>query len=218
MRPRSSARCGAGVRRRLWLGLGIAALTALAACASLVEREYREKAIELMKSSFAPRGQATMDRLDQDDLQRTCSQYAGKAPPGDVAERLEKAQLATVKYPADDQLLGDWRAGEKIAQQGVGLQFSDDPRSPAGGNCYACHQLAAAEISFGTIGPSLYRFGKTRGYTDETRRYVYAKLYNAQAFNACSNMPRFGYKGILSEQQIKDVAALLLDPGSPVNQ
>ena len=42
----------------------------------------------------------------------------------------------------------------------------------------------------------MYRFGKTRGYTDETRRYVYAKLYNAQAFNACSNMPRFGYKGI----------------------
>ena len=159
-----------------------------------------------------------MDRLDQDELQKTCSRYAGKAPPADVAERLEKAQLSTIKYPADGKLLGDWRAGEKIAQQGVGLQFSDDPGSAAGGNCYACHQLTAEEISFGTIGPSLYRFGKTRGYTDETRRYVYAKVYNAQAFNACSNMPRFGYKGILSEQQIRDLAALLLDPASPVNQ
>jgi sulfur-oxidizing protein SoxX len=31
-------------------------------------------------------------------------------------------------------------------------------------------------------------------------------------------MPRFGYKGILSEAQIRDVAALLLDPDSPVNR
>ncbi|HEX5864541.1 MAG TPA: sulfur oxidation c-type cytochrome SoxX, partial [Casimicrobiaceae bacterium] len=29
---------------------------------------------------------------------------------------------------------------------------------------------------------------------------------------------RFGHKEILSEQQIKDVTALLLDPESPVNQ
>lgn len=219
MRRRSSARRRARVRRPLEIALGIVALATLAACAALAGRDdYSDRAIALMKSSFAARGQATMDRLDQDELQRTCSQYAGKAPAADVAERLEKAQLATVKYPADGKVLGDWRAGEKIAQQGVGLQFSDDPGSPTGGNCYACHQLTAAEISFGTIGPSLYRFGKTRGYTDEMRRYVYAKVYNAQAFNACSNMPRFGYKGILSEQQIKDVAALLLDPASPVNQ
>ena len=171
-----------------------------------------------MKSSFESRGQATLDRLDQDDMQRTCSRYPGKTPPADVAVRIEKAQLATVKYPADGKLLGDWRAGEKVAQTGVGLQFSDPPGSDAGGNCYACHQLTQAEISFGTIGPSLYGFGKTRGYTDEMRKYVYAKVYNSQAFNACSNMPRFGYKSILSEQQIKDVTALLLDPASPVNR
>lgn len=180
--------------------------------------EYRNRAIALMQSSFTSRGQATLDRLEQDEVQSTCSQYAGKAPPADVAERVQKSQLATVTYPADGKLLGDWRAGEKIAQQGVGLQFSDPPGSPAGGNCYACHQLSAAEISYGTIGPSLYRFGRTRGYTDETRKYVYAKVFNAQAFNACSKMPRFGYKGILTEQQIKDVTALLLDPDSPVNR
>lgn len=150
-------------------------------------------------------------------MQSTCSRYAGKAPPSDVAERLQKAQFATIKYPADGRLLGDWRAGEKVAQQGVGLQFSDKPGSPAGGNCYACHQLTQAEISYGTIGPSLYRFGKTRGYTEETRKYVYGKVYNSEAFKACSNMPRFGHNGILTEQQIKDVTALLADPDSPVN-
>jgi L-cysteine S-thiosulfotransferase len=30
-------------------------------------------------------------------------------------------------------------------------------------------------------------------------------------------MPRFGHNGILTEQQLKNVIALLLDPDSPVN-
>jgi len=47
---------------------------------------------------------------------------------------------------------------------------------------------------------------------------VYGKIYNAKAFNLCSAMPRFGHSGTLSEQQIKDLVALLLDPGSPVNK
>lgn len=44
------------------------------------------------------------------------------------------------------------------------------------------------------------------------------KVYNAQAFVACSTMPRFGHKGILTEAQIAYLVALLLDPASPVNQ
>jgi len=31
-------------------------------------------------------------------------------------------------------------------------------------------------------------------------------------------MPRLGHAGTLTEQQIKDLVALLLDPASPVNQ
>jgi sulfur-oxidizing protein SoxX len=31
-------------------------------------------------------------------------------------------------------------------------------------------------------------------------------------------MPRFGHRGILDEQQLKDLMALLFDPASPVNQ
>ena len=74
------------------------------------------------------------------------------------------------------------------------------------------------ELSYGTIGPSLYQFGKLRGYTAETQRYAYGKIYNPDAYVACSNMPRFGHNGILTEQQIKDVTALLMDPASPVNR
>jgi sulfur-oxidizing protein SoxX len=78
--------------------------------------------------------------------------------------------------------------------------------------------LAPQELSYGTIGPSLYGFGKRRGFTDATRKYAWDKIYNAEAFAACSNMPRFGQHHILTEQQIRDVVALLVDPASPVNQ
>jgi sulfur-oxidizing protein SoxX len=171
----------------------------------------------VMKASFKDRGQAKVDRLDQDETQRLCSQYPEKRPK-DVAGKIEALNMKLVKYPADGQLLGDWREGEKIAQSGVGKQFSDNPATPSGGNCYACHQLSKEEISFGNIGPSLYNYGKLRGNTDAIQKYTYGKIYNAEAYSACSNMPRFGHNGILTEQQIKHVTALLLDPGSPVNK
>jgi len=198
----------------------IALLGALlvAGCATLSDEEASRRALDMMKSSFSERGQAKLDRLDQDEAQRVCSIPPGTALPKDVAEHLEKANLASIRYPADGRLLGDWKSGERIAQSGVGMQYSDDPKRPAGANCYACHQLSKQEISFGTIGPSLYQYGKLRGTSAEIQRYTYGKIYNSNAFTACSNMPRFGHKGILTEQQMKDLTALLLDPESPVNK
>lgn len=194
----------------------IASSVLLAACASAPsDPEISALALKTMKSSFKERGQAKLDRLDQDETQRICSM----ASPGkDLLGQVEKANTASLKYPADGKLMGDWRQGERIAQSGVGKQFSDNPKVPAGGNCYACHQLSKQEISYGTIGPSLYNFGKLRGNGEAIQRYTYGKVYNPQAFTACSNMPRFGHNGILTEEQLKHVVALLLDPESPVNK
>jgi L-cysteine S-thiosulfotransferase len=199
----------------LSIAVGIAA-----GCAAMTssDDQYSAKALAMMKSSFKEEGQAKLDRLDQDDMQRLCSEYAEQPMPKEVAAKLEQAQQALIKFPADGQLLGDWKLGERIAQSGVGKQFSDDPAVPTGGNCYACHQLTKAEVAFGTIGPPLYNFGKMRGFTPEMQKYAYSKVYNSQAFSVCSNMPRFGHAGILSEAQIKDVVSLLMDPKSPVNQ
>jgi sulfur-oxidizing protein SoxX len=200
-------------------GVLAVAVGVLVGCATApADDDVTERAAAMMKSSFRARGQATLDRLDQDDTQRLCSEYAGRPLPPPIAERIQQANLATIRYPADGKLTGDWKSGEKIAQSGQGFQYSDDPRKPAGANCYACHQLTQHELSYGTIGPSLYRFGKLRGYSDETRKYAWQKIYNAEAFAACSNMPRFGQHHILTEQQIRDVVALLVDPASPVNQ
>jgi sulfur-oxidizing protein SoxX len=134
-----------------------------------------------------------------------------------VARALEADQLKTIAFP-EGHLIGDWKRGEAIAQNGRGLQWTDKPGAPAGGSCYNCHQLSGTELSYGTIGPSLRGFGKARGNGPEIQRYVYGKIHNAKAYNACSQMPRLGYSGTLTEEQIKDLVGLLLDPASPVNQ
>lgn len=198
------------------LVLAAAAAAALSACATYTP-PTQEETMAVIKSSFKDRGQAKVDRLNQTDLQRICTETANN-PPKDLRERLEKAALATVKFPADGKWLGDFKQGERIAQTGVGMQWNDQAGAPAGGNCYACHQLSKAEISYGNIGPSLNAYGKLRGYSEEVKKYTWAKIWNTHSFNACSSMPRFGDAGILTEAQIKDVMALLLDPASPVNQ
>ncbi|MFO1413191.1 MAG: sulfur oxidation c-type cytochrome SoxX [Burkholderiales bacterium] len=198
-----------------------AAAVLLGACASSTtpsDAQTAAQAAAMLKASFVAKGQAGLDRLEQDETQKLCTEYAGKPLPKDVAEKIEKANLATIAWPADGKYLGDWKKGEALAQEGRGLQYSDDPKGPVGGNCYACHQLAPQEIAFGTIGPSLYQFGKLRGYNDDMRKYAYGKIFNAEAYNACSLMPRFGHAKILTEAQVKDLVALLMDPESPVNK
>jgi len=200
----------------------VAALLAGCATAPPSPQELDRFTQGIMSSSFREQGIAKLDRLTQDELQQACS--GEKSPSEDVAKRLEAAQLATVKWPSDGVYLGDWREGEKLAQNGRGMTWTDPAGVPSGGNCYNCHQISKTEISYGTIGPSLYHYGKLRGVSDpaapassEMVRYTWGKLWNAKATNACSNMPRFGHAGVLTPAQIRDLMALLLDPTSPVN-
>ncbi|VVE54413.1 SoxX protein [Pandoraea iniqua] len=186
--------------------------------AKLVTGTADAAVVQELRDSFRPSGIAQLDRIDQSELQKLCTQYATKPMPAKIAERLQKAELAAVKAPADGKYLGDWKEGEKVAQNGRGMQFTDKADTVNGGNCYACHQLTKTEISFGNIGPSLYNYGKLRGDSPEVVKYTWAKVYDSHSYMACSNMPRFGAAGILTEQQLKDVMALLLDPASPVNQ
>jgi len=195
-------------------GLLAAAAALLASCATPT-RDYRPDAQAMMKRDFHARGSAGMERLNEDGVQATCNQYMDN-PPQEVAARLEKAQFDAIKWPADGKLLGDWKAGERIAQNGQGMAWSD--KGGVGGSCYNCHQVGPRETSFGTVGPSLHQFAKKRGYGTEIQRYAYGKIYNAKAYNLCSQMPRFGHVQALSEQQMKDLTALLMDPASPVNQ
>src|SRR5699024_3136924 len=175
--------------------------------------------LEVLKASFTERSEVKLDRLQQSEMQKVCSdaERTGTELPKDVVEKIAAAAQESVKFPADGEFLGDWRQGEKIAQSGRGLQWSDKPGAARGGNCYACHEMSKAEISFGNIGTSLLHYGKIRGATKEMLEYTWTRIYNPHVYDACSVMPRFGDEGILTEEQMKDVMALLFDPESPVN-
>ncbi|MFP5467338.1 MAG: sulfur oxidation c-type cytochrome SoxX [Gammaproteobacteria bacterium] len=200
----------------------------LSACvSSLPSAEYDRVTADVVKASFQDKGIAKADRLVQDDANRECAaaDVAGKPIDDKLAKTIEAAEMKTVKWPSDGKFLGDWKEGEKIAQSGRGLTWSDKADAANGGNCYNCHQITKEEISFGNLGPSLYNYGKLRGVSDPNSpaakaivEYTWGKMWNSRAYNACSQMPRAGHKGILNEQQLKHVMALLLDPNSPVNK
>jgi len=174
----------------------------------------------VMERSFREEGIAKLNRIQQDEFQALCSDEKFRdSPEGKKkAEALQAAALAAIKPPSDGKYLGNWAEGEKIAQSGRGATWTDSIKTVNGGGCYNCHQISKQEISYGTIGPSLLAYGKTRGNSDVILTYTWNRINNSKAYNACSNMPRMQHFNLLTEQQIKDVMALLLDPESPVNK
>jgi len=141
------------------------------------------------------------------------------APPKEIAEAIQKRERAKIVYPADGKFIGDWKKGEKTAQSGYGFRFSDyPPKKPMGGNCYACHQLTKAEVSYGTVGPSLLNYGKIRKFGQAETKAVYEKIYDSHAAYPCSNMPRLGLNKVLTIDDIKNLVALVMSPDSPVNK
>ncbi len=178
------------------------------------------KVVQIMQSSFVAAGVADLSRLTQDELQLLCSDEkyrdskAGKAK----AVLLQNEAIAKIPKPSDGVFLGDWKKGEQVAQSGRGATFTDGPYTVNGGGCYNCHQIDPKEISHGTMGPSLVAYGKTRGNSSQIVEYTWNRIYNSKSYNACSNMPRFGHFNLLTQEQMKDLMALLLDPSSPVNQ
>ena len=212
--------------KRILLAAASAALLLIAGCASLPSpSELDAQAAAMLQAGFREQGIAKLDRLDQDLGQKACS---SDQPPSDaVAKQVEAEAMASLQWPTGGQYIGDWREGEKLAQSGRGMTWTDTSTAPSanGAQCYNCHQISKQEISFGTIGPSLYHYGKLRGVTDLTDpasaavvQYTWGKLWNSKAYAACSNMPRFGHARLLDEAQIRHLMALLLDPKSPVNQ
>ena len=209
-----------------WMLAMAGVATLLAGCASAPSPAALDAAaLQAIKTSFRDQGIAKVDRLNQDRGQAACS--SDEAPSEAVAQAIVSEAEASMKWPTGGQYFGDWREGEKLAQNGRGMTWTDASAATKdnGGNCYNCHQIDKKEISFGTIGPSLYNFGKLRGVVDPASpaskgmvEYTWGKIWNAKAYNACSNMPRAGHMGIMTEAQVADLVALLLDPKSPVNQ
>ena len=182
----------------------------------------------MLKSGFRSKGIATLARLDQDETQAFCSDpdnVSGKTGEKKRAE-IEAANLATVKWPTDGVWLGAYQEGEKNAQSGRGLTSTDKagmlnvPDSDGGldFSIVGSSPEALVTVKDGRATTHPIAGTRLRGDTEEVRRTTWAKIWNSKASNACSNMPRAGHMGIITEKQIKDLMALLLDPKSPVNQ
>jgi len=213
---------------RTSLAVGAVALLAVG-CASVPSTlDFKALTQQIVKASFRDEGIVKASILANiDESNQVCSEADANGKPLDekTAQAIEAANLKTIKWPSNGKFLGDWKEGEKIAQNGRGLTFTDDDKTVNVGNCYNCHQMDPKEISYGTIGPSLYNYGKIRSVSNPDSpdvklivEYTWGKIWNSKAYNACSNMPRAGHNGILSEDQVRHLVALLLDPQSPVNK
>jgi sulfur-oxidizing protein SoxX len=170
-----------------------------------------------LKATFGKAPPEWQARIEPDETLKLCNQTRNNLPAAE-ADKTVARELAKVVYPSDGKLLGDWKEGAKIANNGRGGQFSDEEGTVAGGNCYACHQMEKKELSYGTLGPSLTGYGRDRNYAPDAIKNAFTKIYDSQALLACSNMPRFGANKVLTEKQITDLVAFLFDPESPVDK
>jgi len=198
----------------------IALATVLMQGSAMAQQKNDPQFNKMMKDGFKADGIAGLDRIDQDATQKFCSDpvFASSKQGEKMREKIQKMNMDSIKQPSDGKYIGDWKKGEAIAQSGRGATWTDTASTAVGGGCYNCHQIDKKEISYGTIGPTLWNYGKLRGYSNEVVTYTWNRVNNSKAYNACSNMPRFAHFKLLNEQQIQDVMALLLDPASPVNQ
>ena len=167
-------------------------------------------------------GGTVRDRLTQDDIQKACSILGGGSVDSKTATKVRTIAEKSILKPKGGIKLGDWKKGAAVARSGYGFRVghkddNHDKRAP-GGNCYACHELDPNEIAYGTLGPSLKGYGKIRGTGEAMLNYTYGVIYNAHAYFPCTNMPRFGANKVLTQEQIADVMAYLMDSKSPVNQ
>ena len=187
---------------------------------AFAQNNLNTKFDKIMANGFKAEGIASLDRIHQDETQKFCSNpnFVNTKQGAIKAIEIQKINMATISQPTDGKYIGDWQNGETIAQSGRGATWTDKLETVNGGGCYNCHEINKKEISYGTIGPSLWNYGKARGYSQEVITYTWNRINNSKAYNACSNMPRFGHYKLLTQQQIQDVMALLLDPQSPVHQ
>ena len=206
------------------ISLTIAALSLLAVPAAMAQQKPKvdparvDAAVKAAFLAFPAPPEVWQPRLLPDETMKQCS-ASHNSPSKSVATAIAKRERAKIEYPADGKFIGDWKKGESFAQSGYGMRFTDYPPTRInGGNCYACHQISKAEVSYGTIGPSLLGYGKLRDFKEAEVKAAYEKIYDSHASFPCSLMPRFGANKILTVDQMKDLVALLMSPDSPVNK
>lgn len=194
----------------------------IAGCATFPDQATTQKLAEKMVAEAYPGMPESLTRRTvQDRSQKICSKIGDAELTEAEAAEVVKLARASIKYPASGKLMGDWKAGEKLAYNGGGGRIRDGKLEKVKANgalCSNCHALDPKEVNVGNLAPALTDFGAQRGNSEAMAKYAYEKIYNSWAYFPCSNMPRLGASGHLTPEQITHVVAYLLDPKSPVNR
>lgn len=201
--------------------LGIPAVIAAGCAAYPDQAATRSVAEKMVSESFTAPTPDLLKRLVQDRSQSVCSKIGDAKLTQEEAAEVVRLARASMRYPGSGKLVGDWKAGEKLAHDGAGDRIQRgrlEKRKENGGLCQNCHALAPGEINVGNVGPALTGYGLTRGNSDAVAKLTYERIYNGWAYAPCSNMPRLGATGHLTPEQITHLVAYLLDPASSINK
>jgi sulfur-oxidizing protein SoxX len=193
----------------------------VAGCATYPDEATTRQIAEKMVFEAFSASPAHLKRLEQDRSQQICSKVGNANLSTEEAAEVVKLARDSIKYPASGQIVGDWKTGDILAHDGAGDRIRDgktENRKVNGALCQNCHGLAPGEINVGNLGPALTGYGKQRGNSEAIAKYTYDKIYNAWAFFPCSNMPRLGATGHLTQEQVAHMVAYLIDPQSPINK
>ena len=151
---------------------------------------------------------------------------AGKPLDPQRAKRIEAENFKTIQWPADGKFLGDWKQGEEIAQNGRGLTWTDNakvgqrrqllqlPPDHQGGDLLRHHRPQPLQLR---QAARRHRPGEPGGQADASNTPG-ARSGTPRPTTRAPTCRASGHMGILNEQQVRDIMALLLDPQSPVNQ
>ncbi len=218
-------------KRVLIAGLLIAGLPLVAVSKQKQKESVKEEEVMAVLKSGLDQDPRFAPKLVQDESQKICSKYPSReAMPAKEIQRVMELEAKNIKYPQWGIYWGDWNEGKKLVNSSRGGRFASygfsDKPTDKGGNCYACH-LIEKGVPGGTMGPQLTGYGKRYGITKENMntpegleklKTVYNIIYNAWSVYPCSSMPRFGYHGALTPEDIMNIATFLLHPDSPVNK
>jgi sulfur-oxidizing protein SoxX len=105
----------------------VIAVATLMATPALAQQKPDPASLDAMiKAAFPGAPPDWQSRFVGDETMKECSD-THNIPSKAMAEAIQKREKAKIKYPDDGKFMGDWKKGEKLAQSGYGLRFSDYP-------------------------------------------------------------------------------------------
>jgi L-cysteine S-thiosulfotransferase len=162
------------------------------------------QALAMMKASFRDQGIAKVDRIQQDLGQSPARRTSRPARPW-PSRSMAEAWPASSGPPAASTSATGARA-RSLAQNGRGMTWTDTSTAPR-------PTAAVLQLPPDQQGRDLLRHHRPQPVQlrqeprrEDVRRpaaqpiveYTWGKLWNSKAYNACSNMPRFGHAGLLT--------------------